>query len=145
MIAGKNERVPLANNLETSPPGGLFQKLVNRGTSPMWCAPPQPSQSLNLKAPRCMWACTIAPKTSLFFQAKTTSRQKRATLCYAITLPGRKSGFQARFRPDSSREGLKCDPPAGLRPVGVPILMPSRLGSGRNPVRKSDFQSGTSA
>jgi hypothetical protein len=28
-------------------------------------------------------------------------------------LPGRKSGFRAGFRPDSSRESLKIGPPAG--------------------------------
>ena len=35
------------------------------------------------------------------------------TLCYAIVLPGRKSGFRAGFRPDSSRESIKIGPPAG--------------------------------
>ncbi len=44
------------------------------------------------------------------------------TLCYAIVLPGRKTGFRAGFRPDSSRESLKLGPAAGLRPAGGPIL-----------------------
>ena len=65
------------------------------------------------------------------------------TLCYAIVLPGRKSGFRAGFRPDSSRGNLKIGPPAGLRPAGGPILMLSRLESGRNPARKPDFRPGS--
>ncbi len=37
-------------------------------------------------------------------------------LCYAIVLPGRKSGVPARFRPDSSRGSFKIGPPkAGRR------------------------------
>ncbi len=43
--------------------------------------------------------------------------------CYSIVLPGRKSGFRARFRPDSSRESFKSGPP---RPAGGPILRVSR-------------------
>ncbi len=42
------------------------------------------------------------------------------TLCYAIVLPGRRSVFQAGFRPAQSR-------PSGL---GAPILMFSLLESG---------------
>ena len=37
------------------------------------------------------------------------------SLCYTIVLPGRKSGFRAGFRPDSSRERLKIGRPAGRR------------------------------
>ncbi len=37
------------------------------------------------------------------------------TLCYAIVLPGRKTGFRAGFRPDYCRERLKICPPAGRR------------------------------
>ncbi len=48
------------------------------------------------------------------------------TVCYAIVLSGRKSGFRAGFRPDSSRESLKIGPPAG-----GPILRLSQLESGR--------------
>jgi hypothetical protein len=59
--------------------------------------------------------------------------------CDAIVLPGRKVGFRAGFRPDSSREILKIGPPAGLWPTGGPILRFSLLGSGRNPARKPDF------
>ncbi len=47
--------------------------------------------------------------------------QNQRTLCYTIVLPGRKSVFRAGFRPDSSRESLKIDPPAGLRLAGGPI------------------------
>ncbi len=41
-------------------------------------------------------------------------------------LPGRKSGFRARFRPEPNLESLKIDPPAGLRQPGVEIVMLSR-------------------
>ncbi len=43
--------------------------------------------------------------------AKTTDPRPdhhvSVTLCYAIVLPGRKSGFRAGFRPDSTRENIK--------------------------------------
>ncbi len=42
-------------------------------------------------------------------------------LAYVMQLPGRKSGFRAGFRPDSSRESLKLGPPAGLWVGGWPI------------------------
>ncbi len=48
----------------------------------------------------------------------------RCTLRYAAVLPGRKSVFQAGFRPASSRECSKLGPPAGLRPAGGPIGFP---------------------
>ncbi len=60
------------------------------------------------------------------------------TLCYATVLPGRKSGFWAGFRPDSRRESIKIGPLAGRRLAGGPILMFSRLDSGRDPARKLD-------
>ncbi len=43
------------------------------------------------------------------------------SLSYAIILPGRKSVFRAGFRPDSNRENLKIDPPAGRSPARGPI------------------------
>jgi hypothetical protein len=55
------------------------------------------------------------------------------TLCYAIVLPGRSSGFRAGVRPDSFRD-------AG-RPAGGPISRCSRLE--RNPARKLDFRPGS--
>ena len=58
-------------------------------------------------------------------------------------LPGRKSGFRAGFRPDSSRESIKIGPPGGLRPAGGTILRLSRLESSRNPARKPDFRPGS--
>ena len=51
------------------------------------------------------------------------------TRCYAIVLPGRKSGFRAGFRPDSNRESLKIGPPSGRRPAGGPMLKLSRFRS----------------
>ncbi len=57
----------------------------------------------------------------------------KPVLCYAILLPGRKSAFRARFRPDSNRESFTIGVPASLRPAGGPILMLCRLKSGRNP------------
>ncbi len=77
-----------------------------------------------------------------FRQCGTTKTIKR-TLCHTIMLPGRKSGLRARFRWDSNRENLKIGPAAGLRPAGGPILMLSRLESGRNPARKPDFRTGS--
>ncbi len=44
------------------------------------------------------------------------------TLCYAMVLPGRKSGSRAGCRQDSSRESLKFELPAGRGPAGGPIL-----------------------
>ncbi len=40
-------------------------------------------------------------------------------------------------------ERLTIRPPAGLRPAGGPILMFSRLESGRNPARKNDLRCGS--
>ncbi len=40
-------------------------------------------------------------------------RSGKLTLCYAMLLPGRKSGFRAEFRPDSKLENIKICPPAG--------------------------------
>ncbi len=54
------------------------------------------------------------------------------TLCYAIVLPGRKSGFRTGFGPDSSRKTYN----SALRP----ILRLSLTESGRNPARKPDFR-----
>ncbi len=73
-----------------------------------------------------------------------TLLSRACTPCYAIEPPGRKSGFRAEFRPDSNRENLKSCSPAGLRlrPAGRPILMFSRLESGRNLARKPDFGPG---
>ncbi len=36
-----------------------------------------------------------------------TKDRQESTLCYAIALPGRKSGFRAAFRPNSNREWIK--------------------------------------
>ncbi len=47
--------------------------------------------------------------------------------CYAIVLPGWKSGFRAACRRDSNRQNRKIGPLAGLRPSGGPILRHSRL------------------
>ncbi len=55
---------------------------------------------------------------------------KILSLGYALELPGRKSGLRARFRPDSIRKKTKSGPPAGRRPAGGLIWMPSGLESG---------------
>ncbi len=47
-------------------------------------------------------------------------------------VPGRKSLFRAGFRPDSNRESLNIDTPAGLGR----IVELSGLESGRNPARR---------
>ena len=44
------------------------------------------------------------------------------TLCFAMVLPGRKSGFRVGFLQDSNRESLTIGHPAGLRPDVGPIL-----------------------
>ncbi len=67
----------------------------------------------------------------------------RATLCYAIVLPGRKSSFLAGFRLDFSRESFKVTSPAGRRPAGGLILKLSQYESGRNPARKANFRPGS--
>ncbi len=50
------------------------------------------------------------------------------TLCYAIVLPDRKSGFRAELQQDYIREGFKIGPPAGLRPAGGPIFEVFKFG-----------------
>ncbi len=50
------------------------------------------------------------------------------TLCYAVMLPGRKSGLRAGLRPDSSRESLKIGSPAGRRADFEAFPMCSRTG-----------------
>ncbi len=51
------------------------------------------------------------------------------TLCYAVLLPGWKSGFRAGFHQDSGRENIKIGSPAGLWPAAGPILMFAHLES----------------
>ncbi len=46
------------------------------------------------------------------------------TLCYAIVLPGRKSGFRVGFQPDAYRESFNIGPPTGRRPAGEPDFLP---------------------
>ncbi len=46
------------------------------------------------------------------------------------SLPGRKSGFRAGFRPDSSRGNINIGSFAGPRTAGGPMLMLARLESG---------------
>jgi hypothetical protein len=53
------------------------------------------------------------------------------TICYALVLSGRKSGFRAGFRPYSRRESLTIGFPAGFRPAEGPIAKLSRLESDR--------------
>ncbi len=65
------------------------------------------------------------------------------TLCYALVLPGRKSGFRAGFRPDSMLEDIKIGPSVGRRPPGGTILRLSRIESDRNPFRKADLRPGS--
>jgi hypothetical protein len=66
---------------------------------------------------------------------------KHPTPCYAMVLPGRKTGFRAGCRPDSDLESLKIRTPAGRRP----ILQASRLESGRHPAGKPDFGPGSTS
>ncbi len=61
-----------------------------------------------------------------------------------VTLPGRKSGFRAGFRPDSRRESLKIGHPAYRRPAVGLVLKFFRFESGRNPARKPDIRPGIS-
>ncbi len=65
--------------------------------------------------------------------------QSRVTLCDAIVLPGRKSGFRVEFRPDRNRESPKIGPPAGGRAdvEAFPIRIGRRFGpEARFPARK---------
>ena len=95
---------------------------------------------------------TVCPRDPL----RTPGACTRAHGCCAIVLPGCKSAIRAGFWPDCFRKNTeirspagrrparkpgvgstsKSDPPAGLRPAGVPMFMFSRLDSGRNPARK---------
>ena len=65
------------------------------------------------------------------------------TLCYAIVLPGRKSGLRAGCRLNSSRESSNNFPPTGLRPAGGPILKFPLSKIVRNLARTPDFQPGS--
>ncbi len=47
--------------------------------------------------------------------ARTAAMRQTGRKVYAIVLLGRKSGFRAGFRPDSSLESLIIGPPAGRR------------------------------
>jgi hypothetical protein len=86
-------------------------------------------QSLNvpvLSVPlwRLIIASTVHPPCWAFRRRQNRNRNKvktfgAYTLCYAIVLPGRKSGFRARFRPGPSRE-RKIGPPAGRKDPGKP-------------------------
>ena len=61
------------------------------------------------------------------------------TLCYPIVFPGRKSGFRAGFRPDSSRENIKVCLHTGRRAEfeAFPIRIRSKSVPGvRFPARK---------
>ncbi len=49
------------------------------------------------------------------------------TPCYAIVLPGQKSGSRAAFRTHSNQEVIKIGPQAGRRPAGGLILKLSRF------------------
>ena len=75
-------------------------------------------------------ACSISGIDGSFFPAIHAHilckvlPQRPLALCYAMVLPGRKSGFRAGFRPDSSRDSFKIGPPAGRRPIGRPISGP---------------------
>ncbi len=64
---------------------------------------------------------------------------KNPSVCYAIMLPGRQSGFRAGFRLESIREGLTIAPPKAGRTVdfdAFPIRIWPNLG------RKHDFRPG---
>ncbi len=67
---------------------------------------------------------------------------EQPTLCYAVMLPGWKSDFRGGFEPHSNQENTEIGPPARLRPAGGPMLRLSRLESGRNPARRTDFRLG---
>ena len=62
-----------------------------------------------------------------------TNQSNTTTPCYAIVLPGRRSGFQAGSQADYNNKNIKIGPPAGLWPAGGPMSKISRLESGRNP------------
>jgi hypothetical protein len=72
------------------------------------------------------------------------SAHRKPTLCYAIVLPGQKTGFRAVVLPDSCRDSFKICPPVGLGPAGGLIIRLPRLASGRNLTRKPDFRPGSS-
>ncbi len=88
-------------------------------------------QNLNLKSshksyPVCRLGCCPASSVTVF----GCSRITRARI----------SGFRARFRQDSTRENIKT---VGRPiPAGGRIFRRSRLESGRNAARKTDFRPG---
>ncbi len=71
----------------------------------------------------------------LLTRQKRIHAAHRPDSCSAIVLPGRKSGFRAGFRLDSTRESFK------IGPLARPML--SQLESGRNSARKSEFWTGS--
>ncbi len=60
------------------------------------------------------------------FPPRSRTFTLRDTLCCAIVLPGRESAFRAGFWPDCYRESTDIGPPAGRRPAGGLISVPSR-------------------
>ncbi len=88
-------------------------------------------------SPKCFDKVGKTPSSCLDGRSRSLAHK----LCYAIVFPGRKSGFRAAFRQDSSWERPKLGSPAGLRPAGRPIMRFYRLESGlirpgRPPARK---------
>ncbi len=68
-----------------------------------------------------------------------------STLCCAIVLPGRNRAGNLDSGPDLGGilVGKTYQDRPSRRPAGGPILMFSRLASGRNPARKLDFRPGS--
>jgi hypothetical protein len=104
-----------------------------------WGDPPLPKRKAQHIAHNIWPRAVVSAQPWKCFRTNQVQMSNITTLYYEIMHPGRKSGFRARFRPDSNHESLSGRPKDGRRAD----LRLSRLESGQNRSRKPDFWPGS--